>query len=266
MSSRREPTGVDVEEVLRGARAVKERRVAEAFVEDKPTWDDLDLRPTLVFWRAGREVATLHARDRDHALRGARHCVPSFGADAAAFIMDAFQAKQKWFTDRKRGPKPGELGRVLREKGRDDLVTESITVVYADRLGSCRGIGVPFEVDSRARAVVWGEIEEMVEDEYRRIGGAIPDTLRRSFDVEQHMVTLRSLGINPADFDLTDEEARLEADIACVRALARFGYVLKLACYSNADAERVQESLEADSGLGYYGIGPNGPVGNFPPP
>lgn len=251
-----------MERVLDGVKAVKSRRVADAFAKaDKPDWDDLDLRPSLVFWRAGKEVATIHTLNRDHAVRAARHGVPAFGADSAAFLMDAFNAKAKWFRDRKRPPKPRELGRVLRDKGRSDLVTEALTVVRADRLGTCSGLNLDFEIDFEAKDVRWGEPEEMLEDEDRRITGIIPDGLRTAFDLEQHLVTLRSLGIDPADFDLTDEEARLEADIAVVRAMVRFGYIIRLACHSSSDAERAQECFESDEGLGYYEIGPDGPVG-----
>lgn len=252
----------DIQRALHGVKAVKVRRVADAFAQsDKPDWDDLDVRPSVVFWRAGREVATIHARHRDHAVRAARHGVPAFGADSAAFLMDAFNAKPKWFRDRRRAPKPGELGRVLRDKGRSDLVTESLTVVWADRLGTCSGVTLDFELDFEAKDIRWGEPGEMFEDEDRRITGIIPDGLRTAFDLEQHMVTLRSLGLDPADFHLTDQQARIEGDIAIVRTMVRFGYIIRLACHSAEDAERAQESFEDDKAMGYYAIGPHGPLG-----
>jgi hypothetical protein len=250
---------VDIEAILEGAQRIKEMRVADAFeASDRPDWDDLDLRPTLLLLRAGVEVATLFCRDRNHALRGVRHSVPAFGADGIAFIMDAFMAKPKWFTDRKRSPKPNELERVLRGKGRDDLVTEGMNVVWADRTGLVRSVSIDFELDFAAKTITWGELGHMDEDEDRRISGAIPDEMRRSFDLEQHMVTLRSLGIKPEDFDLTDEQARLEADIATARVLVRLGYLVRLACYSEEAGARVQECIEKDVNLGYYSIRPDG--------
>lgn len=250
---------VEIEAILEGAQRIKEMMVADAFAaSDHPAWDDLDLRPTLLLLRAGVEVATLFCRDRDHALRGLRLSVPAFGADGVAFIMDAFMAKKKWFTDRKRAPKPNELGKVLREKGRDDLVTEGMNVLWADRTGLVRSVSIDFELDFATKAITWGELGHMDEDEHYRIVGAIPDTMREAFDLEQHLVTLRALGLKPEDFDLTDEQARLEADIATARVLVRCGYVVRLACYSEEAGARVQECMERDDHLGYYSIRPDG--------
>lgn len=256
---------VEIEAILEGAQRIKEMRVADAFqASDQPTWDDLDLRPTLLLLRGGLEVATLFCRDRNHALRGVRHSVPAFGADGLAFIMDAFMAKRKWFTDRKRGPKLGELERVLRDKGRTDLVTEGMNVVWADRTGLVRSVSIDFEIDFAGKRVVWGELGHMEEDDEYRIMGAIPDAMRKSFDLEQHMVTLRSLGVNPADFDLTDEQARVEADIATARVLVRLGFLVRLACYSEEAGARVQECIERDERLGYYSIRPDGETKHRP--
>lgn len=252
---------VDIEAILQGAQRFKEMRVADAFeVDEHPSWDDLDLRPSLMLWRAGGEVASMICRDRDHALRGARHAVPAFGADGLAFIMDAFMAKPKWFTDRKRSPKPDELGRVLREKGRDDLVTESLNVVWVDRTGETRSVNIDFAIDFASKAVTWGELGHMYEDEHYSIAGGVPDGMRRAFQEEQHMVSLRSMGFHPADFDLTEEQARLEADIATTRVLVRMGYIVHLACRSEEAADRIRESLEHDGGVGYYMLGPDGEV------
>ncbi len=250
---------LDIEEVLRGARAVKEMKVADAFSESaKPSWGALDLRPSLVLWRAGREVVTIHTRNRDHALRAARSGVPNYGADELAMVMDTFMAKPKWFTDRNRSPKPDELGRQLRERGRNDLVTEAMLVVWVNRLGVCVGVTLPFEIDVAGQALSWGEREHMDENEHVRIAGLIPDELRASFEIEQAMVTLRSAGLDPVDFNLTEEQARLEADIANARAMARLGYFVRLASYTRADAARIKECLDADGQVGYYRVGPDG--------
>jgi hypothetical protein len=256
---------IDIEAILEGSQRIKEMRVADAFeASDKPDWDDLDLRPTLLLLRGGREVATLFCRDRNHALRGVRHSVPAFGADGIAFIMDAFMAKRKWFTDRKRGPKPNELGRMLRERGRDDLVTEGMNVVWADRTGLVRSVSIDFALDFATKAITWGELDHVEEDENFQLKGAIPDEMRNAFDLEQHLVTLRSLGLNPADFNLTDEQARLEADIATARVMVRLGFLVRLACYSEEDGARVRESIESDQNLGYYSIGPDGETKHRP--
>lgn len=255
---------MDVESIIEGAKTLKELRVADAFAEGAP-WpsEAYDTPPTVVFWRAGREVARTvsHQVNPEAAFRAVRFGVPAYGADVVVMVTDAHLATQKWFRDRKRSPKPGELQRVF-HKGRTDLVKEGLSIVWAERhLGYSHFRSCLYSVDREAGKVIWGDPEggdDLDTDKADvKMMGRVPDTLAASFEDEQMMVQLYGWGLRPQDFDLTDAQARLHADIAATRILLRQRVAVMLACYSEEEAAIVRRSMDFDDGVDYIGFNPH---------
>ncbi len=243
----------NVADLVTSLKATKEQLVSDRKL------DRWDLLPHVVFWRADREVAHAIATrvDRDMALAAAGIGVPAYGADCVVMVSDSYGCTEKWFRDRKRSPKPGELARVW-AKGRDDLVFETLAVVWATRIGGVFGMSAPYVVDKEARTVTWtGDWDVMggLNEEGTGLAGYVPDSLAKCFRQGDFMLALHSLGLRPEDFDLTDTEARFHADVAVTKVLASKGHMVLMCAHSEKEARIVERSLED---YDYIAIGPNG--------
>lgn len=225
------------------ARWLLEQRVADPDVAAA----DLGVGPTLGLRRAGRVIAhVLVNGNRDEALAAARVAVGGFGADSVVMVMDMYRATEKWWTEINRKPGPGEFQRVF-EAGRTDLVGESLFAVTVDRLGNAEGRSLPYELDRSTRTLTWGQ-DSVVEEP----DGLVVRSLRASFDLGDPMLAMQDLGPSPEAYGLTDQEARVHADVAVTRLLLAMGHGVFLIPATLEDLTLVTSSFDGDESVSFY--------------
>jgi len=249
-----------VEQVLDAAKALKEQRVADT---DIPV-EGLDIPPSVVFWREGREVAKVWCKavDRDMALDVAHVGVGGFAADVVLMVSDTFSAKRKWMDDRKRGPKPGELQRVF-DKGRTDLVGEGLAAIWVTRIGETYAKIISYELDRKKRTLTWQDDHELLAG--KEVQGWVPEQLRAAFEHGDMMVEVtNTTGLAPEDFGLDYRQARLHVDIVVSREIVARGHLVGMPAYTDDDAAVVLRSMEVE-GISYYAITPDGDERTFGP-
>jgi hypothetical protein len=219
-------------------------RVMEKAREMREEHADMESLPFFInVWRNEWLVARIIIPpDRDTALRVAYMSAYGFGANEIVLIIDTYTATEKWWDDRKRLPKPGELQRTF-EKGRLDLVSEALAVHWANRAGDCWAAVQPYL--NGPDGFVWDEVNVFGGP---KLGGDIASALREAFKKNELFETMADMGVSIDDFDLTPSEARVHADCALTKFLAEHNVAVALFPDSEEAAEIMKISFEETEG------------------
>jgi hypothetical protein len=219
-------------------------RVMSAAREMREEQADLPSLPFFInVWRNERLVAKMMIRpERDEAIKVAYMCAYGFSADEIVLIVDTYTGTEKWWDDRKRWPKPGELQRTF-QKGRLDLVSEALAVHWANRDGDCWMASQPYL--KSPDGFVWDEVKVVGGT---NLIGDIPGALREAFKKDDVFGTMAEMGVSVDDFDLTPNQARAHTDCALTKVLAENGVAIALFPENEEAVEIMKRSFEETEG------------------
>lgn len=224
---------------------------------DKRHDEDRDLRPTADFYRDGRLVATvLLWGERPDAVKSIRMGIGGYGADEVLAVFDSYyrieevtdpddlEAQKKSVESRYRR---GDFARsfVSPDPAERAAVREALQLLRFKKLHdgtvSREGAMMPYDFDPKRGKYAWGAVKVDPGE------GALVDGIEGAFALPSIATVIHEF----ADIDLPEElDERFELDIATTRVLVKQQKCgVALACYSEEQAKRVDETINNESGF-----------------
>jgi hypothetical protein len=214
--------------------------------------------PATVLPYRGRDliaIAAVPEGDGRHAARLAGICAAGYRADLVVLVTDTWVAKSERGGLSPLTGKPWERGEMqLLVEQHDALakgwITEALVVLAVNRAGDAASVHLAYRQDGDR--INWTDPQEQVGN----LNGLLVDSLRSAMagpDLDQEL--LADLGVTPAGFGPTPDQAGAHSDVAMTRFLVERGLAyVSLVVSAGTERERiVRERLPDARTIGLAG-------------